>query len=79
MTYVYQIMEYDYDGCGQSYDDATWHPLKTSLESAQKIIREYENDGFEIVKDKFHGLVAIERSGQYAYTRIYIVERELED
>lgn len=79
MTTVYQVMEYDYDGCGQSWDDPTWHPLKTSLESAQKVIREYESDGFEIMEDKYYGLVAIERIGQYAYTRIYIAERELED
>lgn len=79
MATVYQIMEYDYDGCGQSYDDVTWHPLKRTLEGAQKVIREYENDGYQIVEDKYYGLVAIEKIGQYAYTRIYIAERELED
>lgn len=79
MEKVYQIMEYDYDGCGQSYDDPTWHPLKRTLESAEKVIREYENDGFQVVEDDYYGLVAIERIGRYAYTRIYIAERELED
>lgn len=79
MATVYQIMEYYYDGYRQSWDDPTWHPLKRTLEDAQKVIREYENDGYQIVEDKYYGLVAIEKIGQYAYTRIYIAERELED
>lgn len=79
METVYQIMKYEYDGCGSSYDEPSYDPLKKTLEGAQQIIRNYGEQGYEVFEEKFYGLVAVYRSGQYAYTKYYIEERELED
>lgn len=79
MSMVYEIMKYEYDGCGSSTDEHTYDPLQKTLEGAQKLIKAMEGWGFEVGEEKFYGLVAVQRSGQYAYTRYYIEERELED
>ncbi len=80
MDYVYQIMRYEYDGCGSSWDEPTFDPLKRSKESAEKTIREYDGeDGWTVGEDDYYGLVAVKLAGRYAYTRIYITELELED
>lgn len=80
MNTVYQIMKYEYDGCGKSWDEPTYDNLRRTRESAEKVIREYgEGDDWTVAEDTYYGLVALKLEGMYAYTRYYITELELED
>ena len=80
MDTVFQIMKYEYDGCGSSWDEPTFNALKRTREGAEKVIREYEKeDGWTVGEDKYYGLVAVKLSGRYAYERVYVTELELED
>lgn len=45
MNTVYQIMKYEYDGCGKSWDEPTYDNLRRTRESAEKVIREYGEGG----------------------------------
>lgn len=80
MDKVYQIMQYEYDGCGQSwYEPKIGEALRRSLESAEKAVEDYAGWGSHVYRDDYYGLVAVNKSGRYAYERIYIAELELED
>lgn len=74
---MYDIMYYDYDGCGGSYENSLG-PLRRTWEGAKKAVLECAGDSFEIGYE--HGApVAIRRSGRYAYEKIYIEVRTVED
>lgn len=80
METVYQIMKYEYDGCGSSWDEPTYDNLRRTKEGAEKVIREYgEEADWTVSEDKYYGLIAVKLSGMYAYVRYYITELELED
>jgi hypothetical protein len=74
---MYDIMYYDYDGCGGSYETSTG-TLRRTWEGAKKAVLYYRNEGFEIGYE--HGApVAIKKSGRYAYEKIYIEVKTVED
>lgn len=80
MDTVFQIMKYEYDGCGSSWDEPTFDPLRKTQEGAEKVIREYgEDPDWTVQEDEYYGLVAIKLFGRYGYIRYYISELELED
>lgn len=74
---MYDVMYYDYDGCGSSYERATG-PIYRTLEGAKKAVMEYWDDDFDV---QYIGSspVAFRKSGRYAYEKVYIEVRDVED
>lgn len=75
---VYDILYYDYDGCGHSYERSTG-ALRRTLEGAKKAVLEYWDEDFDVTEDQEGLPVAFRKSGRYAYEKIYIETREVED